>query len=98
MLPDWAFLSALIPQADGRRFAGSQPLERVHDSVYVLAMPWNSETQARVARARRIVQHVCAECGMPFEAMRIRKYHSRACQVRAYRRRKKEAETLTGER
>jgi hypothetical protein len=64
----------------------------VHVSFYPLVMPWSSETQARAAKVRKIVQHVCAECGMPFEAVKIREYHSRACQVRAYRRRKQEKE------
>lgn len=60
-------------------------------------MPWSSDTQARVARARKIVPHICPECGTPFEAIKVQVYHSRACQVRAYRRRKKEAEILKGE-
>jgi NMD protein affecting ribosome stability and mRNA decay len=35
---------------------------------------------------------MCPDCGRSFEAIKVQVYHSRACQVRAYRRRKREAE------
>ena len=43
--------------------------------------------------ARRIVPHICAGCGVTFEGIKLQRYHSRACQVKAYRRRLKEAKT-----
>ena len=50
--------------------------------------PPEVKKQAEVSRARRVVQHLCTECGKPFQGIKIRRYDSRACQVRAYRRRK----------
>lgn len=40
------------------------------------------------ARKRAIVNHYCVECGKPFKGLKIARYCCRACQVRAYRRRK----------
>ena len=76
-----------------------QTLDIVHGNLYPLCM--ESLTRQKLSEAvkrREVVEHICAECGRPFDAIKIRKYHSRACQVRAYRRRKKEAETLKREK
>ena len=45
--------------------------------------------QSKAALSRKMVEHSCAGCGRPFKGIRIRRYHSRACQVQAYRRRQK---------
>ena len=68
-------------------------IDFVHDNAYRVCMTTKPvKQQSEAARSHRIVQGICAECGKPFEGYKIRRYHSRACQVRAYRRRKREAE------
>jgi hypothetical protein len=49
-----------------------------------------SQKLSEAVRRREIVPHVCPECGTTFEAIKIAVYDKRACQVRAYRRRKRE--------
>ena len=65
----------------------------MHSSIHYIAMPGISSEQAsQASRRRQVVPHVCPMCGTSFKGINGAIYDRRACQVRAYRRRKKEAE------
>jgi hypothetical protein len=54
----------------------------------------NLSTAARqLASLRRVYKKVCPVCGREFEGIAKRVYDSHACQVKAYRRRKRERAT-----
>jgi hypothetical protein len=51
-----------------------------------------SEAARQLASMRRLYRKVCPVCGTEFEGIARRVYDRPACQVKAYRQRKKQAE------
>ena len=51
-----------------------------------------SEVARRLASMRRVYKKVCPVCGTEFEGMARRVYDRPACQVKAYRQRKRQGE------
>ena len=61
------------------------------EAVLSDAMVEDLSTAARhLASLRRVYKKICPVCGTEFEGIAKRVYDSHACQVKAYRRRKKE--------
>ena len=50
-----------------------------------------SEAARRLAAMRRTYNKVCPVCGVPFEGIARRVYDRQACQVKAYRQRRRRA-------
>ena len=57
-----------------------------------------SEAARRLASMRRVYKKVCPVCGTEFEGIARRVYDRSACQIRAYRQRKKQAATGRADR
>jgi hypothetical protein len=51
-----------------------------------------SEVARRLASMRRVYKKVCPVCGTEFEGIARRVYDRPACQVKAYRQRKRQGE------
>ena len=71
------------------RLAVAKHIDLVHGNSYDLCMGTPHERLSEAAKSHTIIRHVCPECRRPFMGIKIRLYDTRACQVRAYRRRKK---------
>jgi hypothetical protein len=52
-----------------------------------------SAAARRLASLRRVYVKICPVCGTEFEGIAKRVYDRHACQVKAYRRRRKQRET-----
>ena len=59
---------------------------------YNLCMVTVHEKLSEAAKSHTIIPHVCPECGGRFMGIKIKRYDTQACQVRAYRRSKNSAQ------